>query len=156
MGYKPTLGGLKKAQEFLKSHGYDLPVIKLNAYNNCRTEDGQKFPGGGFTVRIEEEIRLRGALTEVDDVLITDEKERIFVGFVSLRHLGTLQRYAYIDANMDVAVSPSQYDYQWGVFLRDKCAKFVRIARWGKARVSILDRIKFRYFPKWYADEAFS
>ena len=72
MGYKPTLGGLKKAQEFLKLKGHPLPIFQMDIYDG-----GQLVPfgwetGPGRTVSVDEAIREYGEMCEVVDVRLTN------------------------------------------------------------------------------------
>lgn len=152
MGYKPTLGGLKKAQEFLRSKGYPMPVFHMNIY------DGGKFTGMRWTlgkgrkISIDEAIREYGAMCEVVDVRLANERGDKFVLFSSTTRVGMVTGFAAMENGWDVVLEfHNPVDDPFKKLMATYGKAFLNLARWGKAEVSTFDRIKFRLYPKHYA-----
>ncbi|OHA91297.1 MAG: hypothetical protein A2758_02435 [Candidatus Zambryskibacteria bacterium RIFCSPHIGHO2_01_FULL_49_18] len=157
MGYKPTLGGLKKAQEFLHLKGHPMPIFQMDIY-----EDGQRdgliwTPGKGRTIPIDEAIGRFGAMYEVADIRLTNKQGGKFVQFTNNTRL--INGLEWEEVGWD-AIPEFHYgnpvDHRFKDFTVLYGTTFVNLARWGKVNVTILDRIKFRLFPKRYASEIFA
>ena len=158
MGYKPTLGGLKKAQEFLNLKGHPMPIFQMNIYDDGQLAGLRWAPGKGRTISIDEAIRKYGAMCEVVDVRLASEQGDKFVQFSSTTRVGFTGMDA-MERGWDAILEfhkGDPVDYQFKDFMDSDGNAFVNLARWGKATVSMLDRIKFRLFPKRYANEIFA
>ena len=160
MGYKPTLGGLKKAQEFLNLKGYPMPIFQMNIYDDGQLAGLRWAPGKGRTISIDEAIRKYGAMCEVVDVRMTNEQGDKFVQFSSNTRVGMFTGIDAMERELDVLLEFHEgdpVDYQFKDFMdSNDGTAFVNLARWGKATLTMLDRIKFRLFPKSYANEVFA
>lgn len=160
MGYKPTLGGLKKAQEFLSSKGYPMPTFQMNIYDDGKDVGPRWKPGKGRTISINEAIRKYGAMCEVVDVRLTNDKGDKSIHFSDNSRVGIMTCLAAIDRGWD-ALPEFNYgkpiDYRFKDFMESPDGTaFLILSRWGKTTISILDRIKFRLFPKRYATRVFA
>lgn len=160
MGYKPTLGGLKKAQEFLDLKGHPMPIFQMNIYDDGQLAGLRWAPGKGRTISIDEAIRKYGAMCEMVDVRLASEQGDKFVQFSDTTRCGMFTGMSAIDNGWDVILEFHKgdlVDYQFKDFMdsNDDNA-FVNLARWGKATISVVGRIKFRLFPKRYANEIFA
>jgi hypothetical protein len=159
MGYKPTLGGLKKAQKFLSSKGYPMPIFQMNIYDDGKETDSRWKPGKGRTISIDEAIRKYGAMYEVVDVRLTNNKRDKSIQFSDKSHFDIMTAIAAIDDGYD-ALPEFNYgkpiDYRFKDFMASNNTVFLILSRWGKKTISILDRIKFRLFPESYATKVFA
>lgn len=154
MGYKPTLGGLKKAQEFLNLKGYSMPIFQMNIYDDGQLAGLRWAPGKGRAISIDEAIRKYGAMCEVVDVRLTNEQSDKFVQFSSATRVGMFTGMNAMKNGWDAI---PEFDYQFKAFMdSNDGTTFVNLARWGKATLTMLDRIKFYLFPKRYANEVFA
>ena len=160
MGYKPTLGGLKKAQEFLNLKGHPMPIFQMNIYDDGQLAGLRWAPGKGRTISIDEAIRKYGATCEMVDVRLTNEQGDKFVQFSDTTRCGMFTGMSAMENGWDVILEfhkGDPVDYQFKDFMNSGDGNaFVNLARWGKATISMLDRIKFRLFPKRYATEVFA
>jgi hypothetical protein len=159
MGYKPTLGGLKKAQEFLNLKGHSMPIFQMNIYDDGQLAGLRWMPGKGRTISIDEAIRKYGAMWEVVDVRMTNEQGDKFVQFSSNIRVGMFTGMDAMERGWDALLEfhkGDPVDYQFKDFMDSYGNAFVNLARWGKAKLTMLDRIKFRFFPKSYATEVFA
>ena len=159
MGYKPTLGGLKKAQEFLNLKGHSMPIFQMNIYEDGQLAGLRWAPGKGRTISIDEAIRKYGAMCEVVDVRMTNEQGDKFVQFSSNTRVGMFTGMDAMERGWDAILEfhkGDPVDYQFKNFMDSDGNAFVNLARWGKATLTMLDRIKFRFFPKRYAAEVFA
>lgn len=161
MGYKPTLGGLKKAQEFLNLKGHSMPIFQMNIYDDGKLAGLRWVPGKGRTISIDEAICKYGAMCEVVDVRLANEQGDKFVQFSDTVHCGMFTGMSAMDNGWDVILEfhrGDPVDYQFKDFMNsnDDGNALVNLARWGKATISMLDRIKFRFFPERYANEVFA
>ncbi|MBI3572046.1 hypothetical protein HY091_00725 [Candidatus Kaiserbacteria bacterium] len=158
VGYKPTLGGLKKAQEFLNFKGYPMPIFQMNIYADGQLAGLRWAPGRGRTVSIDEAIRKYGATCEMVDVRLTNARNDKFVQFSDAVHCGIFTCMSARENGWDVILEfhkGDPVDYEFKDFMDLNGDAFVKLARWGKAAPSMLDRIKFRFFSKRYAAEMF-
>lgn len=155
MGYKPTLGGLKKAQEFLKLKGHPtMPIFQMNIYDDGKLVGLRWAPGKGRTISIDKAIRKYGAMCEMVDVRLTNKQGDKFIQFSSTTRVGLYTGIRAKENGWDVMI---EFHYKFKDFMDSNDGKaFVNLARWGKATVSMIDRLKFRFFPKQYATEVFA
>jgi len=163
MGYKPTLGGLKKAQEFLKKNGYPMQIFQTNIYDEKHEEAvygelTREIPDNGQTISIDEAIRKHGAIQRMMDVQLTNEKGNLFIRFSHHHHLMILDdrmaQYGFLKAVLEYPTDNSSFNE----FIESNNNwKIVNnLARWGKEEPSISDKIKFRLFPQSYAAKIFN
>lgn len=160
MGYKPTLGGLKKAQEFLKLKGHLLPVFQMNIYDDGQLMGSCWMPGKGRTIPIDEAIRTYGVMCEVVDVQLSSEQGDAFVRFSSTLHASLFTGIEGVERGWDVVPEfhkDSPVDCGDFKNFRDSAdgKAFMNLARWGKSAVSWLDRLEFSLFPESYGREIF-
>jgi hypothetical protein len=160
MGYKPTLGGLKKAQEFLNLKGHPMPIFQMNIYDDGQLAGLRWAPGKGRTISIDEAIRKYGAMCEVVDVRLANEQGDKFIQFSDTTRVGVFTGMNAMENGWDAILEfhkGDPVDYQFKDFMDSADGTtLVNLTQWGKAAVSMLDRIKFRFFPKRYASEIFA
>lgn len=109
MGYKPTLGGLKIAQEYLKKEGYPLPVFQINIYSGKEVGGYlgpiRQTPTNGQTASIDDLIREHGKMHQMEDVRLTDETGTNYIQFSNFKHLScfhaTMAAYANLKAVLE-------------------------------------------------------
>lgn len=160
MGYKPTLGGLKKAQEFLRKKGYSLPIFQTNIYDDGQLAGLRWMPGNGRTISIDEAIHKYGEMCEVEDVRLANEQGDKCIQFSRITRAGMYTGLCAKESGWDVIMEfrigdPPDYQFKDFINSADGIA-FVSLARWGKASASMLDRIGFSLFPKHYARKNFA
>lgn len=149
MQYKPTLGGLKKAQEFFNVKGFPMPIFEM--YVDATFEEGKITSTKGRVISIDEAIKEHGAICEVTDVRLVNVRGDKFINFVGLRPPLCDPFTAYTSAynGWGVLIRFCK-DPAFGKFMNSKDGKkAMDLARWGK-RPNILDRIKFRFLPNQY------
>lgn len=160
MGYKPTLGGLKKAQEYLSLKGYPMPVFQMDIYEDGRMVGLRMAPGKGRTVSIDKAILKYGAMCEMMDVRLSTEQGDKFVQFSEALKCGMFTGMSALENGWDVLLEwhgGIPVDFEFKDFMDSSDGRaFVNLARWGKTTPSFLDRIKFHLFPKHYAAEVFA
>lgn len=160
MGYKPTLGGLKKAQGFLSSKGYPMPILQMNSYSFGKLEDSKHVPVDVDTVSIDEMIETHGSMHEVVDVRITNKKGDKFIQFIDTAHLGERDGKDARGEGFDVIIESNKDDSGDAQFINfmnsDAISEFMFFARWGKLNLTKLEWLKFCCLPKLYADEVFA
>lgn len=156
MGYKPTLGGLKKAQEFLDLKGILLPVFEMDIYRDGTRVAFRWAPGKGRIISIDDAIQKYGAGCEVVDVRFTDERGDSSIVFSDNARIGMFSGIDARESGWDAIVEYHSHNHSIEDFMdsADGTA-FVKLARWGKPKPSILDRLKFYLFPTRYAAEVF-
>lgn len=156
MGYKPTLGGLRIAQEFLCLMGFPLPVFQMDIFDDGENAELRWVPGKGQTIPIDEAIRKFGAKREVTNVRLANEQGDKFVVFSSLTHVGMFTAKDAMDHGWDVVLEFHQ-DHRFKNFMDSENGQvFLNLARWGKSWPTILDRIIFQLFPGYYASKVFA
>lgn len=162
MGYKPTLGGLKKAQEFLDQKGLKMPVFQTDIYEGGSFAVGGWVPGTGQTADLDEAIRTHGPLHEVRDVRLGNAQKDGFILFSDWTRAGFVTAMQAKDDGWDVLIGAYVNKANQALYEQLKAfldsgdgAAFVSIARWGKPNVTLLDKLKFRFMPKSYSDEVF-
>lgn len=158
MGYKPTLGGLKKAQEFLAFKGYPLPVFQTDIYEHGEWLYIRFVPGKGQAASIDEAIRKQGSMREVVDVRLTTERGDRALVFSDIKYVGRADIYELggrYDALMEFDASGSDPSFER--FMKSENGGVIEnLARWGKETVTWFDRIKFHFFPRRYARKVFA
>lgn len=155
MGYKPTLGGLKKAQGFLESKGWAMPIFQTDIYSTFQMEGMRQVPVGGQTVSLDEAIQEHGAACRVMDVQLMDEGGEAFVRFSDITHFGVGTMQEAMLYGWDVKVEFHKEDKFKGFMDSADGSRLVNIARWGKPTVSVLGRIMFFLCPRAYAAYVF-
>lgn len=155
-GYKPTLGGLKKAQEFLAFKGYPMPIFQMNIYDDGQQVSERWIPGKGRTIPIQEAIDKYGAACEVVNVRLTNEQGDKFIQFSDINRVGLSAGLYEAGRDWDVRLEFHKGDDKFKDFMDSRDGlTFSDLARWGKPRPSLLDQIKLSLFPKRYAVEIF-
>ncbi|MFA6338608.1 MAG: hypothetical protein WCW87_00920 [Candidatus Paceibacterota bacterium] len=160
MGYRPTLGGLKKAQEFLSLNGFPLPFFRIHIYNDSKHEVAEPLPIKGTTVSIDEMIRKYGPLQKVVDVRLSNEKGDKAVLFIRIDRAGL--KIGKNEKKKDLDAVPKFWygdpvDDQFKNFMCSVNGDlFLNIAQWGKSMPTMFELFKFRFFPKRYATKVFA
>lgn len=157
--YKPTLGGLKKVQEFLDLNGRSLPIFQMNIHDDEHLAGRRRFPGQGRTITIDEAIRKYGAMYNVVDVRLANEQGDKFIQFNSLKNDNRYLAVASAIENLtEVTIEchmGDPMDHEFKDFLDSNGRRLMKLARWGKMKVSVCDWIKFHFFAKRYSTEVF-
>ena len=156
--YKPTLGGLKKVQEFLDQNGRSLPIFQMNIHDVEHLAGRRRFPGQGRMITIDEAIRKYGAMYEMVDVRLANEQGDKFIQFNSLDNAGLLAVAYAIENLLEVTIERHMgdpMDHEFKDFLDSNGRRLMKLARWGKMKVSVCDWLKFHFFPKCYSTEVF-
>lgn len=157
MGYKPTLGGLKKAQEYLTANGFPMPIFQMDIFDDGKYLGlGVKEAGQGRTIAIEEAIEKFGSANEVVDVKLSSTDAKRYIQFASSEHCGFMTGLDAMQNGMDCLIQVPTKDYELRDFLSSKDGRrVVNVARWGKQKPSLFDRVKFTLFRHRYAEEVF-
>lgn len=157
---EPTLGGLKKAQEFLALKGFPMPIFQMDIYSDYQLAGLRRVPGKGRTISIDEAICKYGAMHEVVDVRLTNKKGNKFVSFSWYEHFGySYHRDAMMNGNIVIVEfhKGNPMDYKFNDFMNSNDVDvLLNLACWGKPKLTMLDRIKIRFFPKRYAAEVYA
>ena len=80
--YKPTLGGLKKLQQFMEKNFYPMPIFQIDILHDYRAVGGKRELGKGEKVSINEAIRKQGVNCRVIDVRLASESGDRFIQFI--------------------------------------------------------------------------
>ncbi len=140
MGYKPTLGGLKKAQYFLWENGFDLPIFQMHIYDKVLIEEP-----------IDTAIEKYGAHHKVVNVCLTNKSFESFIVFSSLQYSDAAQVQDAKVSNWSVVISCNKKDTALENFWKsDNGNILMNLIIWGRPNPSFLDRILCCLFPKKY------
>ncbi|MEN9558130.1 MAG: hypothetical protein RL141_499 [Candidatus Parcubacteria bacterium] len=160
MDYRPTLGGLKKAQEFLSSKGHPMPIFQMDIYEDGEHVGTRWVPGKGRVISIDEAIRQYGAMREVVDVRLANEQGDTFVQFSHIARVSVMMGIRAIQDSWGAIPEFYQDEATDRSFIEfmdsPDGTTFLSLARWGKAAPTILDRLTFLFFPKRYARATFA
>ncbi len=156
MGYKPTLGGLKKAQEYLAGKGSPMPVFQMEVFAEEMRDP--LIPWYGRTIPIQEAIKKYGPLHEVVHVRISSEDGERSVHFRGICHLPVFKAQSAMEGGEDCAVefsakNTNPVDLEVKKLVDDHT--FMNIARFGKPDPSFIDLLMFRFCPVCYANKVF-
>lgn len=156
MGCKPTLGGLKKAQEFLRLRGYPMPILKVNVRRCALISESWDVKGMGIS--LDDAIRKYGPMREVVNVALISECGKRLLLFVSNKRLPFSYTWRPMARGWSTTLFYSRGNPQFADFITSKedGKIFVNLVRWGKPEVTIHDRAKFRFSPERYAIDVFS
>lgn len=127
---KPTLGGLRKAREFLYLRWIDLPEFE----HSLTYDVGKDYYGKSAS--LDELIDIHGPLHEMHDVRLMSNEGQHFAMFVFA----------------DVVTFDGKT--QWQISTEDR-RTVDNLARYGMRKPSWRDRMRFSYFPHQYAAEVF-
>lgn len=146
----PTLGGLKKLQEFLEKQGFPMPVFAMDIYRDKRratSEIGEPTSGWtagkGMVVSLIDEIKTHGPLHGVIDVQLTNQGGNKFVRFSNPAWWGGLVCARAIVDDDNVFVSSHRGDSDFNQFFGELCktSGFSNLLKYGKVKPSLRDRI---------------
>jgi len=158
--YRPTLGGIKKLQDFLAIHGHPMPHFQMNTYDdpvfNERRGEPIVYGGRRIILPIDQAIQELGVMCEVLDVRVISEDRSCYLDFVNSEHLSP---FVALEAYMNNSDCAERYVCN-GV----ECAKFYEtnrmniwnLARYGKAKPSFVDRWRFSHRPERYRQLVFA
>lgn len=162
MLHKPTLGGLRKVQEFFSANGYPLDFFQTDIYK------GGQFlgPGGwkasdGITQPLKE-LGIERLGEEVEDVRLTNLPEKtdhtLFIQFSSLAHLPLYMGMHCQDQGLAVSLETSteKASPEFAAFVRANSGRIMSLAIWGKESPSRIDKIRFNLTRKRYAEQVFA
>ena len=150
MGYRPTLGGLKKLQVFLEANRFPVPIIKTDVYKTGASWGLQWSPGAGAVISLEEYIRTHGKMYLADDICLTSEDNSRLLLFSTSVESGCrlLEREAHI-------VFLCRGSSEFCQFIESSDVVY-NLARFGKTKVNIFDRLAFFCNPKRYSKKVFT
>lgn len=135
-GYKPTLGGLQKLQEYLKENGFDLPVFQINIYKEGRRGAfGTWTHGGGESILVEDAIQLYGTKHEVTNIALASPGLEKYFLISDLGHSGSTSETEALTNGFACTIGfcpASSVDPRFAQFLELNFTKILEIARWGK------------------------
>lgn len=158
MGHKPTLGGLKRAQDFLSLRGFPLPTVKVNVrLNRILLNDLRWDATRTRSISLSNVIAKRGPMYEIVNVGLVSEYGDRFLLFVSNAYVPPYLAKQSRGRGWDTFLFISRGDHRFVDFVNSEedGAILVNLVRWGKPEVTMRDRIRFRLSPGVYATEVF-
>lgn len=142
MGYKPTLGGLKVLQNYLKNTGFDTPVFKIGIYEDATPHPFHDMPGEGTTKSLDELIRMYGPKKEILDCRLESDNKNFFLQFTALCHVGQFTAIRAKEEGEDCIIEIAK-NKSFGDFMEKDCETILNLARWGKEKVNFMDELKW-------------
>lgn len=155
MNNMPTIGGLKKTMEYLKSNGFDLSRLQMRIYDDGRSAGHPQLgsiPGKGKEISIRQAIEEQGISAEVIDVRLSSEEGERSIAFVQPWHCDIFINF---EAGGDCVILFSRNDAAFEEFIRSHQKEIQAISRWGKPKPTIFDRCLFSLLPWCYFRLAF-
>lgn len=167
MNYKmPTLGGLKKLQEFFATNGFPLPTFQTNIY------DGQRLSGiylctpatppeDARTVSLDDELVQFGPLHEINDIRLLGENGR-GIQFSDTAHFFAAATTEIIHAagwgcHLSIMGTTKNDDWEFEDFINSLSNEdIMSIAHFGKRKPSIRDKFLLYISPIRYAQKTFA
>jgi hypothetical protein len=140
---KPTLGGLKKLQQFMGKNGYPMPVFQTDIFQDGMVK-GKFLLDGGEKVSIDEEIRKQGAGFKIINVRLTDEKGKRFIQFIDpilySNYIFLPIYFRRINADLQFSEGKTEDEKSFTDFLNAQHDAIFEIAFWGKENPSVMDK----------------
>ncbi|OGZ19964.1 MAG: hypothetical protein A2626_00835 [Candidatus Nealsonbacteria bacterium RIFCSPHIGHO2_01_FULL_38_55] len=157
MKRKPTLGGLKKVQEFLKSKGHAMPIVQMGIYDDYQLVGGpatlRREPGKGKNVSLNELINALSPMHRVINVRLANEYGGAFIEFSERRNAtSALELMGSAGEGQDKVV------VEYSAALRELFISddVMELAQWGKVAPSLFERFIFYASPSLYAKKVFA
>jgi hypothetical protein len=117
LGYRPTIGGLEKLQEFLDGYGFLLPNFYMDVRGSGRSESLPDEDISKKMISFDEAKRRYGAEAEVVDVRLANEDGSSYIQFSSPTNYGIFTALISKVLGMSVVVETHEDDLWLNRFL---------------------------------------
>lgn len=166
MNYKiPTLGGLKKLQEFFAANGFPLPTFQTNIYDGQHPSEVSLCtpaipPEDARTVSIDDMLARFGPLHEINDVILLGERGGIQFSdtthFLTPVMIGIIQDAGW-GCYLQIIGTVENDDWEFEDFINSLSNEdIMSIAHFGKRKPSIRDKFLLYISPIRYAQKTFA
>lgn len=154
----PTLGGLKKAQDFLVSNGFAVKA-KTGVYDNDKLGDFHIDTFRCMTpIPFERAIHDFGLTAEIENARLEFEDGRQLAQFIGLTSLDDMMMAVIlIERGVRCLLELNETNMEFGRLAEDPSflPRFLNTCVYGKPNLSLRDKIMLKYFPKHWAKKVF-